>query len=900
MWRLKSTSKRTPINQRLSFRFLRIGTPQDIGLGTSRKARHSFEKYLAFRYDWEFSIPSIQGEFLKVRSDFVKALVPCLFSFAIPASFAQKADAPDLLLRYRQPAPVWSQALPVGNGRIGAMVFGGANLGTNNGDQQDDRKNASILDGKSTRGQDEHLQLNEDTLWQGARENHENPAAKEGFKQVRSLLLASKGVDGAKIAEAEEIAGKTMLPTPKGMPGYSTLGDLYLHSTEDKEISDYRRQLDLSSGVVTVSYQASGVRYTREVFSSAPDQVIVLHLAASKPGSISFDLAMDRPEDFVTRTIGDHDVILQQGPESKGQIKFQGQARVLNRGGSVQAEKGKLLVRDADEVTILIAASTDFRGGRFQGGDPAQACAQTLEAAQKKGYSQLKEAAAQDEAHWMKRVTFQIGARDSNLEALPTDERLRRVSAGGKDLGLQALYFQYARYLLIGSSRTGGLPANLQGLWAGGINNPWGSKWTININTEMNYWVAEAANLGELQQPLFDLIDMVRTPGSGTGTEIARDYYDSRGFVIHHNTDIWGDAQPIDGVPYGIWPMGGAWLALHAWDHYAFTEDKSFLKKRAWPILHDASLFFLDYLTEDGHGHLVTGPSLSPENKYKLPDGTAHSLTMGPTMDIEIVRELFERTIQTSEVLGVEEAFRSQVKAAMDKLPPFKIGKRGNLQEWQEDYEDEAPGHRHISHLWALFPGTQISPEHTPELAKAAQTTLETRLAHGGGQTGWSRAWVVNYWDHLRNGAQAYDSMQVLFRQSTFPNLMDTHPPGVFQIDGNLGGANGMLEAVVQSRWYPDHVEVDLLPALPPEWEQGHIDGIRLRGGAELEVEWSASRLQKAVWRPQQNGVFDLRLPANQVPREVLADGRKINWEAGTEGSVRLKLEAGKTYVLRF
>ncbi len=420
----------------------------------------------------------------------------------------------------------------------------------------------------------------------------------------------------------------------------------------------------------------------------------------------------------------------------------------------------------------------------------------------------------------MHRVQFRLGSGDDPMASVPTDERLKRVSAGATDLGLQALYFQYARYLLTGSSRPGGLPANLQGLWAGGISNPWGSKWTINVNTEMNYWIAEPANLGELEIPLLDLIDMIRKPGTGTGVEVARKYYGASGFVIHHNTDIWGDAHPIDGVPYGIWPMGGAWLTLHAWDHYAFSGDRKFLRDRAWPLLRENAAFFLDYLTDDGAGHLVTGPSLSPENRYKLPDGTAHSLTLAPTMDIEILRELFQRTIQASEVLNVDAAMRARVKTALDKLPKLQVGKNGNLQEWLWDYDEAEPGHRHISHLWGLFPGNQISMQQTPELAKAARTTLDRRLAAGGGQTGWSRAWVVNYWAHLGEGEQAYDSMNVLFRQSTFPNLMDTHPPGVFQIDGNLGGANGMLETLVQSRWFPDHAEVDLAARAPERMEE--------------------------------------------------------------------------------
>ncbi len=582
-----------------------------------------------------------------------------------------------------------------------------------------------------------------------------------------------------------------------------------------------------------------------------------------------------------------------QGPDHKEQINFQGQVRVLLSGGHLQRTDKALEITEANEATLLIAAATDFRGE-----SPAKQCAAALDAASKKKFTALQSAAEEDVGKLMRRVDFRLGASDTSLEALPTDERLRRVSAGSTDLGLQALYFQFGRYLLTGSSRPGRLPANLQGLWAGGIDNPWGSKWTINVNTEMNYWMAEAANLGDLHTPLFDLIEMIRHPGTGSGTEVASKFYGARGFVIHHNTDIWGDAHAIDGVPYGIWPMGGAWLTLHAWDHYAFSGDKAFLRDRAWPLLHDASLFFLDYLVDDGAGHLLTGPSLSPENRYKLPDGSAHSLTMAPTMDIEIVRELFERTVQAGDILKENADFCRQVKAALDKLPPFRIGKAGNLQEWLEDYADAEPGHRHISHLWALFPGTQITTQHTPELAKAVRVTLERRLAAGGGQTGWSRAWVVNYWDHFGDGEQAYDSMVVLFRQSTFPNLMDTHPPGLFQIDGNLGGANGMLEAIVQSRWYPDHNEVDLLPALPKEWDRGSVSGIRVRGGAEVDLQWDGGKVRTSRWRVSRNGAFELRLPAGQHLRQWTANGNKQTVPAEKAGVVSLSLH--KTAVYEF
>jgi alpha-L-fucosidase 2 len=804
------------------------------------------------------------------------------------------------VLWYRTPSPIWDNALPIGNGRLGAMVFGGANTGASNGDSQDRRQNAPLIDGAQTSAADEHLQLNESSLWQGSRANRLNPCASAAVPKIRQLLLDSKGIDGEKISAAEKMASNCMIGRPPGMPGYSTLGDLYLRAMNKASIPDYRRQLDLNTGVVSVTYTMSGIHYKREIFASVPDQVIVVHLTADRRNALSFRASMDRPADFAVRANGQNTLVLQEGPEHKDQIRFAGETLVLPAGGTVRADNSDLVVDKADSVTILIVAATDFKGGPFQGGDPKKQCEAALAKARTRSASQMlarQEALYQPE---FQRMGLHLGAAQDSDNDLPTDERIKRISDGIDDLGLQELYFQFARYLLISSSRPDGLPANLQGIWASGISNPWGSKWTINVNAEMNYWLAEPAGLSETALPLINLIDMVRTPSSGTGTQVAQTYYKAHGFVIHHNTDIWGDADPIDIVGSGIWPMGGAWLSLHAWDHYAYTGDKQFLKIRAWPILHDASMFFLDYLVDDGSGHLVTGPSLSPENTYLLPDGSRHSLTMGPTMDIELVRELFTRTFDAGKILGEDPAFLKKLADAQSKLPPFKVGKLGQLQEWQQDYDESEPGHRHISHLWALYPGTQISLEKTPELAAAARITLERRLSHGGGQTGWSRAWVINYWDHLHDSKQAYESMQVMFRQSTFPNLMDTHPPGLFQIDGNLGAASGMLESLIQSRWYSDRVEVDFLPALPQEWSDGSVNGVHVRGNAEVAMRWSGSHLVSVSWKPKQNQRFRVRLPQGQHLRSITAADRDIRVHEDDSGTVDLQLAKGKIYKLEF
>ncbi|MDE3186189.1 MAG: glycoside hydrolase family 95 protein [Acidobacteriota bacterium] len=810
---------------------------------------------------------------------------------------AEARPVPREVLWYRAPAPVWDNALPIGNGRLGAMVFGGANAGENNGDRQASPKNAPLMDGSQTSGADEHLQLNESSLWRGGRSDRLNPRAHEAVPQIRKLLLDSKGLDSAKISAAEKMAQEDMIGIPPGMPGYSTLGDLYLRAPKQGAIRDYRRQLDLGTGIVRVTYAMDGVHYTREVFASVPDEVIVLRLTANRKGSIAFRASMDRPADFSVAARGQHTLILREGADHKDQIRFAGVALFLPTGGSVHSEGSEIVVTNADALTVLIAAATDFKGGPFAGGDPVAQCERTLSNARKRSAEEIlkrQEAVYQPQ---FRRMALHLGAAQNAGNTLPTDERVKRVSEGADDLGLQELYFQFARYLLISSSRPDGLPANLQGIWAAGIDNPWGSKYTINVNTEMNYWLAEPAGLGDTMLPLINLINMVRKPTTGTGTQVARTYYGARGFVIHHNTDLWGDADPIDGYQWGIWPMGGAWLSLDAWDHYAFTLDREFLRARAWPILHDASLFFLDYLVDDGSGHLVTGPSISPENRYRLPDGTGHSLTMGPTMDIEIVRELFTRTIDAGRILGQDAEFLNQIRSALDKLPPFKVGKHGQLQEWQRDYDEPEPGHRHISHLWALFPGTQITLEHTPELAKAARISLERRLSFGGGQTGWSRAWVVNYWDHLHDGKQAYDSLQVMFRQSTFPNLMDTHPPGLFQIDGNLGAANGMLEALVQSRWLPDASEIELLPALPQQWTEGSVEGLRVRGGLAIDMRWKSGRVTSLQLHSTAGGAMRLNPPAGQaIARVTTAAGRTV--PVGADGVIHL--DRGSAYRVVF
>jgi alpha-L-fucosidase 2 len=781
---------------------------------------------------------------------------------AILLSLAYVLGAADRshVLWYKQPAAQWTDALPIGNGRLAAMVFG--------------------------KTDDERIQLNEDTIWPGSRKNRDNPAAPAAVVEVRRLLLAGR-VAGA------ETRAKDMLGVPPRMVPYQPLGDLHLRFGARAGVSDYRRELDLDSGVARATYKSGGVTYTEEVFASAPDDhLIVVRLSADRPGSISLSVALDRAANSKTSANGmgivmEGQALRQDGKADEGDngVKFRAELRALTQHGSVTAENSDLNVRGADSLTLILTAATDFRTQDLVG-----TCRQALDAASKKGYAQLRDEHVADYQKLFRRVALELGPAADPLADMPTDERLKRLQSGEADLHLIETYFQFGRYLLIASSRPGSLAANLQGKWNESLAPPWESKYTININTEMNYWPAEPGNLSELTGPLFDLIDNARP----AGREVAQFYYKARGFVIHHNTDLWGDAVPIDGIPSGIWPFGGAWLSLHYWDHYDFTRDQGFLAKRAYPAMKEAAEFLLDSLTDDGKGRLLSGPSLSPENRYKLPDGTTHSLAMSPTMDVEITTTLFNRVIQAAEILGVDADFRKQLAEARAKLPPFHIGKYGQLQEWQEDYEEQDPGHRHISHLFALFPSDLITLRGTPDLAKAARASLERRLAHDGGGTGWSRAWIINYWARLEEGEQAHENLMALLRKSTLPNLFDNHPP--FQIDGNFGGANGIMEMLLQSQ----SGEIKILPALPSAWPDGRVTGLRARGGCEADIEWHAGKAVQMELRATAGGQQKLRPPKGQTIASVVSAGKPVALSKQADGTVAFAMQAGQRYAVRF
>src|SRR5215468_1669962 len=755
-----------------------------------------------------------------------------------------------MTLWHDRPAPQWDHATPVGNGRLGAMIFGLMNR--------------------------ERIQLNEETLWSGGPRDTVNVEAISEIGNVRRLLFSGKP------REAIELADETMMARPRRLLPYQTLGDLWLTFEGGEAATDYRRELDLASAVARVSYRAGGVRFTREIFASHPAQVIVVRLTGEQPNQISVTIGLNRERDATTNAAGDSLIMRGQLDGGSG-LKFQSTLKALNEGGSIKTQSGaqgdQLVISKASAVTLLLAASTDYRGN-----DQQATCERQIKQAAAQSYAKLREAHVADYQSLFNRVELELGDSGA-LSRLPTDKRLERVKQGGEDQQLIAQYFQFGRYLLIASSRPGDLPANLQGVWADGFRPPWNSDYHLNINIQMNYWPAEVTNLSELHLPLFDLLDSLRPSGRRT----ARLHYNARGFVAHHITDIWGFTTPGDHARSGLWPMGAAWLCQHLWEHYQFTQDQKFLAERAYPVMKEAAEFFLDYLVEDKKGRLVAGPSVSPENKYRLPNGEVGVLCMGASMDTQIIRGLFRDCVEAAGLLGVDEEFRAELKRTSDRLPPMQIGRDGRLLEWSEEYEEPDPGHRHISHLFALHPSDQITPRGTPDLAAAARKTLEHRLKNGGGHTGWSRAWIINFWARLEDGQQAYQNLLALLGKSTLPNLFDVHPP--LQIDGNFGGAAGVAEMLLQS-----HAgEIHLMPALPAAWSAGRVKGLRARGGFEVDMRWRGGKLESA----EIHSIAGLRCRVRaRLPVVVKSGGKVVKIDQPEPGVVVFETEAGKSYAI--
>lgn len=793
--------------------------------------------------------------------------VGCLLLFA-SCSKSQGTGGSALKLWYETPADAtvadspngwqddaeWLKAMPLGNGSLGAVVFGGVSL--------------------------ERIQLNEETMWSGSPQDCDNPDASNHLERIRQLLFEGK------YKEATALTNRTQVCTGKGSGGgngasvpfgcFQTLGDLWIDFADKGTYSDYRRELDLTDATATVTYSQNGVNYKREIFVSHPDQVMVVRMSADVRNKLSFTCRMSRPEHF--RTYTDAGQLVMTGALSDGKggegLRYMARLKAVARGGEVSCSDSVLTVRAADEVMLLLSASTDYRlfYPDYKGRDYVRQTLFSLQNAEQKSYGQLYAAHKKEYAAYFDRAHFLLS---ESVDTVPTDVRVENARQGNPDSRLYELMFQFGRYLLISSSRPGTMPANLQGIWANKIQTPWNGDYHTDVNIEMNYWPAEVTNLSEMHLPMFDLIASLVAPGTRT----ARVQYGKKGWVVHPITNVWGYTSPGEDAAWGMHTGAPAWICQHIGEHYRFTGDRAFLQ-RMYPALKGAVEFYMDWLVEDKRtGKLVSGPAVSPENTFLAPDGSRCQISMGPTHDQQVIWQLFDDFIMASAALQINDAFTLDVAAAQKRLLETKIGSDGRIMEWAEEFPEVEPGHRHISHLFAVHPGAQINLLQTPELAKAASRSMDYRIEHGGGHTGWSSAWLISQYARLQRAEKAKESLDKVLEKSLNPNLFTQCPP--FQIDANFGTTAGIAEMLLQSHVCDAdgaHV-IQLLPALPAAWKEGRFDGFRARGGFEVSVEWKEGRIVRAEIESLQGNACKVWYQGKYVKSLKLKKGEAWEWD---------------------